>query len=1138
MANTYNDIITLSKTRTVYNIREEAPTDWKTFIANDQFNEVLSHAVKSVLNNDAETHKSIWISGTYGTGKSHAAAVIKHLLCDPIEDIMDYINIEYKDKKFETLRTNLITLREQKRLFPVSLYGQQSITHEEDFSLQIQREVKSALKKAGVDITVHTDFDSYVKHIDEKPEFWEMIIEQSPKLKAAVKDIKRLRSELVAGEVGVLDKANEALRESRLDVRLEAENLRQWIIEVQNKLREAKVADGLLIIWDEFTEIGKSAIGERLLGLIQDIEETFENDENDSYFLFISHPSVLNLLNEEKRNQTIGRYHYMPYNMAQVSAFKIMSRKFNIVDEEAHAKLVSEFFEAHSGLLDIFTAESNQKEDTKKDIQNLYPLHPATANLATFYAREAGSSSRSVFEFLACDAVKVFFADEQKYRNQDTITPDYLWDYVIDAFNEESQKFGAVTERYNSYHTIVEHMGPEYSAVFKGILLLNALNNIANHPTVTPSVDNIRNLFVGTAIESRLDTILDFFNSKSIIQRLPGDIFSIQFSALPSDEIEKIKSDLMSGQFSSTDKVAKFSDIAPTEFNRTWANIARPYKLEIFSQQSNEYTLVNQIGNVQKQAKGYEIFIALLVAKTFDELNFLKAVARNNTQNGRLKNMVVIVFDATLEQPNYDRFIDFMANANCAQRHNLGPQQETCTTNAKKLVKEWVNRIKGGNFTYYISDIEETCPGNKFVSTINNSVAPLIFPDGPESLEIIKARFSKTYWKKAAVKTAVDAILQFNTKDEVINKVGGQGKHVEYLLQDSVDNDLAWKDDVDVNHPLKKVCDYIDGVFSKTNRNQEFNLGEKLEALSRPPYGLFQSYAGMAMVAFGMRKYVKQIFDTSGKPREARHVVDDVCEMFKAWEDGKKSNKLNFMFESKESSDLCKRFINVFQLKKLPGYKDVSSLTDARWAVLEYCNRKGFPLWSLKYSGCSENLIPLIDNITKVCDPNGLANQDLIGTTAGQLKNLEIDMTMLLVTEENFKMGFETYVKNDAVAHVSDAELDEVYDYIKKHLQGEIGRWTESEVESQVKNWRIEKSFQPQPQPAPAGGQTEPAGGFGGGSWTPGGQGGFGGNSTASTKEKAKKKLSETDAESIKRAIERLCESENDLIIETILKYV
>ena len=1138
MAHTYNDIITLSKTRTVYNIREEAPTDWKTFIANDQFNGVLDNAVKSVLNNDTEKHKPLWIVGTYGTGKSHAAAVIKHLLCDPINEIEDYINLEYKDKKYDALRTNLFTLREQKRLFPVNLYGQQSITHEADLSLQIQREVKEALNKAGLNLPVRTDFDSYVKHIDEKPEFWEMLIEQSPKLKAAVKDLKKLRAELVAGEVGVLDKANEALRESRLDVRLDVENLCQWIFEVQDKLREAKVADGLLIIWDEFTEIGKSAIGERLLGRLQEIAENMMKEENDSYFLLISHPSALNLLNEEKRNQTIGRYHYMPYNMAQVSAFKIMSRKFNIVDDEAHAKLVSEFFDSHSGLLDIFTAESNQKEDTKRDIQNLYPLHPATANLATFYAREAGSSSRSVFEFLACDAVREFFNSEEAYQNYDTITPDYLWDYVVDAFNEDTQKFGAVTERYNSHHKTVEHMGPQYAAVFKGILLLNALNNIAHHDTVTPSEENIKNLFIGTAIESNIDDILEFFNTKSIIQKLPDGLFSIQFSALPADEVAKIKTELESGQFKFTDQVAKYSDIAQTELNKAWTNIARPFKIEIYSQQTNEFTLLNKIENGYKSAKGYEIFIAVLVAKTFDELNFLKGVAHNNTQNGRLKDMLMVVFDSTLEQPNYDRFIDFMANANCAQRHGLGPQQETCIDNATKLVKEWVARIKSGNFTYYINGEEDTCAGIKFVSTVNNCVAPMIFTNGPESLQIILSKYSKTYWKKAAVKTVVDAILQFNTKDEVINKVGGQGKHVEYLLQDSVDNDLAWKDDVDVNHPLKKVCDYIDGVFSKTNRNQEFNLGEKLEALSRPPYGLFQSYAGMAMVAFGMRKYVKQIFDTSGKPREARHVVDDVCEMFKAWEDGKKSNKLNFMFESKESSDLCKRFINVFQLKKLPGYKDVSSLTDARWAVLEYCNRKGFPLWSLKYSGCSENLIPLIDNITKVCDPNGLANQDLIGTTAGQLKNLEIDMTMLLVTEENFKMGFETYVKNDAVAHVSDAELDEVYDYIKKHLQGEIGRWTESEVESQVKNWRIEKSFQPQPQPAPAGGQTEPAGGFGGGSWTPGGQGGFGGNSTASTKEKAKKKLSETDAESIKRAIERLCESENDLIIETILKYV
>lgn len=195
MITRYSDIIALSKTRTVYNIREEAPTDWKTFIANDQFNAFLDTAVKAVLNNDTEKHKSLWIAGTYGTGKSHAAAVIKHLLCDPIEEIEDFINLEYKDSKYDILRTNITVLRQQKRLFPINLYGQQSITHEEDLSLQIQREVKEALKAAGINITVKTDFDSYVNHIDQNPAFWEMLIEKSPKLKGAVHDLKKLRSD-------------------------------------------------------------------------------------------------------------------------------------------------------------------------------------------------------------------------------------------------------------------------------------------------------------------------------------------------------------------------------------------------------------------------------------------------------------------------------------------------------------------------------------------------------------------------------------------------------------------------------------------------------------------------------------------------------------------------------------------------------------------------------------------------------------------------------------------------------------------------------------------------------------------------------------------------------------------------------
>lgn len=87
MTTKYSDIVTLRESTPAYNIQSEKENAWKSFIANDQFNDILRKVIQSVRNNDISLHCSFWIDGTYGSGKSHAAAVIKHLLCDTLEDI-------------------------------------------------------------------------------------------------------------------------------------------------------------------------------------------------------------------------------------------------------------------------------------------------------------------------------------------------------------------------------------------------------------------------------------------------------------------------------------------------------------------------------------------------------------------------------------------------------------------------------------------------------------------------------------------------------------------------------------------------------------------------------------------------------------------------------------------------------------------------------------------------------------------------------------------------------------------------------------------------------------------------------------------------------------------------------------------
>ncbi|MGE9929523.1 hypothetical protein ACQRBO_08860 [Segatella copri] len=1064
MATKYNDIVTLRSMKPAYNIKYEGPDDWKSFIANDQFNDLLRKTISAVRNNDADNHKPIWIAGTYGSGKSHAGAVLKHLLCDSIDKITEYVDEEYHDSKYDLLRNSLMNLRHDTRLFPVNLYGQQDIAHEADLSLQLQKEVKNALKKEGISITVQTDFDNYIQHIENEPAFWEMLIQNNDELRSVAPSTDKLKSRLRSCDTEVLDRMRMALRNGGYSIPLQTANLQNWLFEVQGELRKQGTYKGLLIIWDEFTDIVRSDIGVQLLKILQNIAEAMMSPENDSYFLFLSHPSALNSLKEAERTQTMGRYHYVTYNMETVSAFRIMSKKFKVEDREKYELHRQYFCSILDELLTEFSSSSTDPSQTKADLSNLFPLHPATANLATYFAREAGSSSRSVFEFLACNEVKAFFDDEEAYANKKTITSDYLWDYVHEYFESDSVRFGAVTERFNSNHVTVEAQGNEYLAVFKGVLLLNALNNIANESSVTPSEENILKLFEGTMLYDNVPAILSYFNEKGIIQRQPDGNYSILYTALPSNEIQGIKDDLRKTTYLYTDEVIVYGGVANAMIDRWLLKATRQVSFKFFSLSSNEYVLLNKLENFARTALSYSVVLAIFVGRTKQELLELQAIVEKAVKDERFQKICFFVVETPMDEKKYERFIEYQANATCAQKHGLADQKETYSKNSEEMISNWMSEIRSGSITWYLHSEQGVISGSKIASALNTNIAPKIFTAGLESLMLIQMRSSNTYWKKASVKATVDSVLSYNTKQEVYDKLVPQAKHVEYLFQDSLDDNLEWKQDVGEEHPLKKVSNYIDSVLKRyRTNNQVFNLGEKLLDLTKPPYGLFQSYGPMAMVAFAMRKYVGKIFDTNGKPRTAKHLVDDIVEMFKVWESGKTSTKLNFMFESKEAGSITKNLIKRFKLDRLPGYSDVSSLTDARWAMThEYSASVGYPLWSLKYvPECSDENRELIDGIIKVItDSESVKNPQLMSKVAEGLKN-NIDLgNLLLESANNFETGFKNYVMTLEYINMTEPEFAEAKQFLEGHLEGTIGLWTERGVEDTLKNWRLAQQQQ------------------------------------------------------------------------------
>ena len=1031
--------------------------------------------IKSVRGNDIDNHKSFWINGTYGTGKSHAVAVISHLLGDDVEDIREWVDYEYKDDKFATIRQAIYSLRETKRLLKVNVYGLGAMTHPGDLALVLQKAVTETLRKHNIEIAVPTDYENYIEQIRQNPVIWKHLIDTHTALSSVVDDCEQLIEYLSKGDLGVFHRVSDTLREAQLDIRLSNDNIKQWLKEIEDRLAELGTYNGLLIVWDEFTDVMTDAIGVPVLKQLQEVAQKFMNEDSNSYIFLISHPSAFNGIDSEQLKQTDGRYHRMKYNMESVSAFKIMSRKFEIIDEERHSQMCQQFYTMNSQLPGIFTATSNDQQSTREDLFRLYPLHPGTANLATHYATVVGSSSRSVFEFLGQnDSIREFLDSEEHFLNRDTITADYLWDYVLKVFQDDVANYGAVTERYNSYKLQVSNEGESYFAVFKGILLLNAFNNVSgenNNGLVTPSEDNIHALFAGTRYEGDVDVILQWFNQQGIIQRAPGGLFSVQFSALPSGEIEEKKNEMRNVQYRYTEQILNFSDAASTAFEKKMMQkVIRPYGFKFFSDHQNETVLRSQIKNARKDTKTSALFFALLMARNNAELGVLRSFAEKCAEDEidkDLKNIVFIVFDEVFTDAKYEQFIEYQANYACASSHGFLDQQKVHRDHAVSMVKEWMDSVQRGNAIAYINGEEKQPISVKRLSSIvNNDISPTIFPYGPDACELLRQKTPSTFWRQQNSKEIVRTFI-FATSKEELTTITAQMRPVQYLVQECLDDNMEWKNDVSETHPFKVVYDKVQSIIKYADKSLPFNFDDKFSVLQKPPYGLYGSFASMAMMAFALKPWANKIFDMQGKPRDKNALIDDIVWLFKVWDDKKSNSKLNFKFQTPEEGKLCKDLISLFKLNsKSNDYSDVTSLKDARYAITaEFLGKKGYPLWTLKYaSEAAFDSLPvtivitdeerrLIDNIVTICMERDLRNPALVKETIDLISELRYEMKNILNVDAAFSDGFKNYLMQLDFINIKEDEVDDVKHFIEQNLQSTVGYWTEEEVEKKALQW-------------------------------------------------------------------------------------
>lgn len=1065
MATKYSDYIKMQDFLPVYDMTDETPDMWRTFIPTKQFCDLLQRSITAITSSDISKRRSMWVRGTFGTGKSHASSVVRHLLCDPSEEIDGYI----QSIPNEAIRAQLTAIRKQKRYFPVVLKGVEGAYNIPRFSLSIQRETKKALVAAGYpDLIVRSDFDEAIRWVEGHENRIPELLENNDELASEASNYTKLLTKLRNNDIDVFMHLEEALAADK--TYLTSDSISEWLVEVEKEIEKAGIADGLIIFWDEFTSVMDTLKSDGI-NVLQNIAEKSQN--NNVFLYLISHRTESSSLDAKGKDITkmSDRYDSVDYQMDEISTYLILRHTFSIPDVmRMNISTWGIKDKIDKGLYNYLCESNNQ--DEKEHIQNLFPLHPYTAFLCSKMANIMGSANRSVLKFMNDEqhGFKQFINDPTNYDQKMMLTADWLWDFFYFEFINEPL-CAAFTNVYSSHGSKVDAMGDDYKRVFKVILLLNALSvKFKSSPEkYAPNDKNLKYIFSGDRCEEKMDAILNWLDETKIIARDIFGEFKISVSSYNPAEITKEK-DAVASTYKTAVEYLKYNEKSRQEIERIFLvgeRLMRKCEPQFYACEEAEAVLRSRLNKYTREKQNY-LHVVIFFSITDESRDIMEN--RVKAFSEEFENTMFIIPSEVFTPSAQNQFIDAVAQANVSRSHFNTDDASQFENAAKEYVAKWKNRMNGGTYTMYFNGkrSSEDIFSNIY-SVINKKFSVQVFPCGMESVRTLQNEVM-TYFANKNFKALSLQMLQKRTRDELLS-FGGSVRPTKQIFLDGENNLVS--DTCELTEAaiagtswLNTVCKEVDMLIEAAKKKyaDRFSLSDILSPLMRPPFGMFANPANYAILGYALRKHKDDLFNPSTSQPVGDEKLNDMIEiLLKMWDTGisESSNKLLLRFGSVEERNLTSILGEVFNLSIVRGVSmsDLKSLTYAKWCITEFCKQVAkYPLWSLLY--CDK--IKDKENCKKaISDLISLFNHDSyslpkIKELLKEIKNDQIDLYVLLTNNQNYKNGFNNFIHSIEEVELKEEWLDDLEEDLS-HMQSEIAFRREEDVKSRVMSFYINK---------------------------------------------------------------------------------
>lgn len=1076
MARKYNEYLNVdSDFIPVFSVHSDRdyPNKWKAFYPHDSFKSIIKQMVDTLEMSSAEKNKSIWMSGAYGTGKTYASFVIKHLL----EDDLDSVKAYCESNSMMDIYARISGVRSKGKTLVVHRSSSASVIGDNRLFNCIIESVKSALKANGYSYYgAKSQYDTVLATLkDPNASFnFERAFE---KYKSRFTEYARPGSVINTLENADIDDAAELL-ETIVEVAekehyvwaTSVSDVINWLDDIvkQNELY------AIVFIWDEFTEFFKNN-KYNITGL-QEIAQASASIK--FYFFLITHGNAQIITDLNARKVIEARFKQSNIEMADATAFKLMSqaiKKKAELKSEWDATVAELWRRVETSVKGLILKVS---PDTKEsELKELLPIHPYAAYLLKFIAKDISSNQRTMFQFLSGDyndggEVKTnfrWFIDNftNKLDGWNFLTADYIWTYFFTADNVDlDPNFKTVISHYNNYESLCGS-DENKKRVLRVALLLTGMQQKSGTSRsggltslLRPTLGNISATFVGTPIESQIANIMSEFTQKGAFSKIQeGDndfLYIPPMGDVNEEKLNEIKEQV--GKDLSFEKL--LVDSTYKVYEHFEPNDYLKYRLEIFPT-----TVMNYRDNVSRalQLKSNKIPVFFVFAKSEIDQGKVKGLIAQIYDLCTRRCIVVDFTEEIFTEINYQKFIQSKAEEKYYDRNpNQANHSKLAKENAKKVVDTWKNKLFVTSLdVYFAADESMKCQGGGNLRKKFREANAQFFGCGLEEISVNDKLFATSGYRETVAQMGM-------SKLPVPNNYAYLNAISQKLINEGVWNDSQYMINKP-SHVVSKMKACVENVVKEGfATNRRVAAIDIWKALQKPPFGLLPCTGTVFLLGFLLKEYADSTFYKYDGANTVSLNYTDLSDLLTGVvKDLPKAKNQYIVEQTPEHAEFCALTGDIFKIAK----DKQNTIDDIAKNINIFLIRNEYPLWSLCYY-IKEYLDsnPIFDEMRKATELlcEFISTEKLAGRDstriAEELYFLYKQTPMLanemgkIMTGETLRMGMECYIVESKVELVevttglgisSQAYLSAL---IRKLSADASYLWNKGDIDHQIDN--------------------------------------------------------------------------------------